>query len=65
MWPNDTDPILEKYADQIKSFAYVTFSTADYMNKEFDARLSDPANLFSHRISVRACTPSPLMEETL
>ncbi len=60
-----SDPVLQKYADVIKDFGYLTNDISWYQGPTAKVEWSDRANLRRHSINTNALSPSELLSETL
>ena len=77
LYPNKTDPILIRFKDQIKEFAYISSRVTDYQNtghsvadtcysdrsKLLQTKIDDPKILCE--IAVQAVTPSSYLDNAL
>ena len=65
LYASDVDPILEKYASDIKDFGYVTGELVLQQSDKGANYVSDKSRLVTLKSSVQALSPSALLDESL
>ena len=62
--PKLTDPILEKYADEIEDFGYMSSILNYYQNDQAEFQFADRANLVTKGQYIYAVQPSQLFDDS-